>query len=60
LSTIITVLSLSQGWRNIIQGGIIIIALILQTKQWYLQKMANRRLTGQGLANRALSKTPKV
>jgi ribose transport system permease protein len=60
LSTIITVLSLSQGWRNIIQGGIIIIALILQTKQWYLQKMANRRLTGQGLANRALSKTSKV
>ena len=60
LSTIITVLSLSQGWRNIIQGGIIIIALILQTKQWYLQKMANRRLTGQGLANRALSQTSKI
>jgi ribose transport system permease protein len=60
LSTIITVLSLSQGWRNIIQGGIIIIALVLQTKQWHLQKMANRRLTGQGLANRALSQNSKV
>jgi len=47
LSTIITVLSLSQGWRNIIQGGIIIIALILQTKQWYLFSMVNRRLTGK-------------
>jgi ribose transport system permease protein len=40
LSTIITVLSLSQGWRNIIQGGIIVVALILQTKQSYLQKIA--------------------
>jgi len=45
LSTIITVLSLSQGWRNIIQGGIIIIALILQSKQWYLLSILNRRLT---------------
>jgi ribose transport system permease protein len=47
LSTIITVLNLSQGWRNIIQGGIIIIALILQTKQWYLLGMVNRQLTGK-------------
>src|SRR6266481_3487731 len=45
LSTIITVLGLSQGWRNIIQGGIIIIALILQSKQWYLLSILNRRLT---------------
>src|ERR1700757_74921 len=45
LSTIITMLSLSQGWRNIIQGGIIVIALILQTKQWYLLSMVNRQLT---------------
>jgi ribose transport system permease protein len=45
LSTIITMLSLSQGWRNIIQGGIIVIALILQTKQWYLFSMVNRQLT---------------
>jgi ribose transport system permease protein len=29
VSTIITALSLSQGWRNIIQGGIIIAALII-------------------------------
>jgi len=42
LSTIITVLSLSQGWRSIIQGGIIIIALIAQSKQWYLFSMVNR------------------
>ena len=47
LSTIITVLSLSQGWRNIIQGGIIIIALILQTKQWYLLSIVNRQLPGK-------------
>jgi ribose transport system permease protein len=47
LSTIITVLSLSQGWRNIIQGGIIIIALILQSKQWYLLSIVNRRLPGK-------------
>jgi ribose transport system permease protein len=60
LSTIITVLSLSQGWRNIIQGGIILIALILQTKQWYLQKTANRRLTRQELPERALSENSKV
>ncbi len=33
LATIITTLSLSQGWRNIIQGGIIIVALILQRKR---------------------------
>ena len=45
LSTIITMLSLSQGWRNIIQGGIIVVALILQTKQWYLFSMVNRQLT---------------
>lgn len=60
LSTIITVLSLSQGWRNIIQGGIIVVALTLQTKQWYLQKIANRPLTGQGSPNRALSQNSKV
>jgi ribose transport system permease protein len=42
LSTIITVLSLSQGWRSIIQGGIIIIALIAQSKQWYLFSTVNR------------------
>jgi ribose transport system permease protein len=47
LSTIITVLSLSQGWRNIIQGGIIIIALIVQSKQWYLLSIVNRRLSGK-------------
>jgi ribose transport system permease protein len=47
LSTIITVLSLSQGWRNIIQGGIIIIALIIQSKQWYLLSIVNRRLSGK-------------
>jgi ribose transport system permease protein len=34
LATIITVLSLSQGWRNIIQGGIIVIALVLQSRTW--------------------------
>lgn len=34
LATVITVLSLSQGWRNIIQGAIIIIALVLQSQQW--------------------------
>ena len=33
LTTIITTLSLSQGWRNIIQGGVIIVALILQRKR---------------------------
>jgi ribose transport system permease protein len=33
LATIITTLSLSQGWRNIIQGGIIIVALVLQRKR---------------------------
>jgi ribose transport system permease protein len=33
LTTIITALSLSQGWRNIIQGGVIIVALILQRKR---------------------------
>jgi ribose transport system permease protein len=49
LSTIITVLSLSQGWRNIIQGGIIIIALIVQSKQWYLLSIVNRRLSGKRL-----------
>ncbi len=42
LSTIITVLSLSQGWRNIIQGGIIVIALVLQTRDWKLWKALNR------------------
>jgi ribose transport system permease protein len=30
LSTVITTLSLSQGFRDLVQGGIIIIALLLQ------------------------------
>jgi ribose transport system permease protein len=30
LSTAITVLSLSQGLRSVIQGGVIILALLLQ------------------------------
>ena len=34
LATVITVLSLSQGWRNIIQGGMIVIALLLQSRSW--------------------------
>lgn len=38
LSTIITVLSLSQGWRNMIEGGIIIIALILQTARVHVRR----------------------
>ena len=33
LSTAITVLSLSQGLRSIIQGGVIILALLLQSRQ---------------------------
>jgi ribose transport system permease protein len=32
LSTVITALSLSQGYRNLIQGGIILIALLLQRR----------------------------
>jgi ribose transport system permease protein len=31
LSTVITALSLSQGFRDLIQGGIILIALLLQS-----------------------------
>jgi ribose transport system permease protein len=31
LATVITALSLSQGWRNVIQGGIIVAALVLQS-----------------------------
>ena len=34
LATVITVLSLSQGWRNVIQGGIILVALVLQSNRW--------------------------
>jgi ribose transport system permease protein len=34
LETIITVLSLSQGLRNIIEGAIIVIALLLQNERW--------------------------
>jgi ribose transport system permease protein len=34
LATVITVLSLSQGWRDIIQGGMIVIALLLQSRSW--------------------------
>lgn len=34
LETIITVLSLSQGLRNIIEGAIIVIALLLQSERW--------------------------
>jgi len=34
LATVITALSLSQGWRNVIQGGIILAALILQSNRW--------------------------
>ncbi len=33
LSTVITVLSLSQGLRSVIQGGVIIVALLLQSRQ---------------------------
>ena len=33
LSTAITVLSLSQGLRSVIQGGVIILALLLQSRQ---------------------------
>lgn len=38
LATVITVLSLSQGWRNIIQGGMIVTALLLQSKSWHRRK----------------------
>jgi ribose transport system permease protein len=34
LETVITVLSLSQGLRNIIEGAIIVIALVLQSERW--------------------------
>ena len=34
LDTIITVLSLSQGLRNIIEGTIIVVALLLQSGRW--------------------------
>jgi ribose transport system permease protein len=34
LATVITVLSLSQGWRNIIQGAMIVFALLLQSGTW--------------------------
>ena len=33
LSTAITVLSLSQGLRSVIQGGVIILALLLQSRR---------------------------
>jgi ribose transport system permease protein len=38
LATVITVLSLSQGWRNVIQGGMIVIALLLQSRSWKKHK----------------------
>ena len=38
LETIITVLSLSQGLRDIIQGTIIVVALMLQTGRWTLRR----------------------
>jgi ribose transport system permease protein len=60
LSTIITVLSLSQGWRNIIQGGIIIIALIVQSKQWYLLSIVNRRLPGKRSLYRVLPQNSEL
>jgi ribose transport system permease protein len=47
LSTIITTLSFSQGWRNIIQGGVIVVALMLQSKQLNKFKGARRRLSGR-------------
>jgi ribose transport system permease protein len=31
LSTVITTLSLSQGFRDLVQGGIILVALLLQS-----------------------------
>lgn len=34
LETVITVLSLSQGLRDIIEGAIIVIALLLQSEKW--------------------------
>jgi ribose transport system permease protein len=34
LETIITVLSLSQGLRHVIEGAIIVIALLLQSERW--------------------------
>ncbi len=34
LETVITVLSLSQGLRDIIEGAIIVIALLLQSERW--------------------------
>jgi ribose transport system permease protein len=47
LSTIITTLSFSQGWRNIVQGGVILVALMLQSKQLNKCKGARRRLFGR-------------
>jgi ribose transport system permease protein len=42
LETIMTVLSLSQGWRNIVQGGIIIAALLLQSGRFRLPGRSER------------------
>lgn len=38
LETVITVLSLSQGLRDIIEGAIIVIALLLQGERWGVQR----------------------
>ncbi|RST48071.1 ABC transporter permease [Variovorax sp. DXTD-1] len=38
LSTVITAMSLSQGLRNIVQGGVILIALLLQSGRLRLRK----------------------
>lgn len=35
LSTVITALSLSQGWKNIIEGGVILAALIINVRKTY-------------------------
>jgi len=37
LSTVITALSLSQGFRDLVQGGIILIALLLQSGRLIVQ-----------------------
>ena len=37
LSTVITALSLSQGFRDIVQGAIILIALLLQSGRFNLR-----------------------
>jgi ribose transport system permease protein len=47
LSTVITALSLSQGFRDVIQGGIILIALLLQSGRLNPRNRRSRR-TPQG------------